>query len=160
MIDSRSPLLYSVTKKDQFYTFPACQVPVCSLVINFIFISGIVFIDVYMPSPAPPPPLFKKQIWECLKTDFGPVGCTMGSSGLCECLLYLEVRVHFCLYPAFAAWSVSTCHASGPRLNMQGQLHGQTTCVVAQGSILDLMFSHCHLDSLNFLQGLCIFIMY
>lgn len=64
----------------------------------------------------------------------------MGISGLCECLLYLEVRVYFCLSPAFAAWSVSTCQASGPRLNMQGQLHGQATCVVAQGPTLDLMF--------------------
>lgn len=51
VLDSRSPLLYSFTKKDQFCMCSACQAPVCFVVINFIFISGIVFTDVYMPSP-------------------------------------------------------------------------------------------------------------
>lgn len=160
MIDSRSPLLYSFTKKDQFCMFPACQAPVCSVVINFIFISGIVFTDVYMPSPPPPPPLFKKQIWECLKTDFGPVSCTMGTSGLCECLLYLEVRVHFCLSPAFAAWSVSTCHCLWSSTQYAGPASWAGNLCSCTGPNTWFNVFPLHLDILNFLQGPCIFIMY
>lgn len=34
--------------------FPACQAPVYSVVINFTFISGVVFTDAYIPSSSLP----------------------------------------------------------------------------------------------------------